>query len=276
MQQPAVTQVNQIWDPDLYVPGKSERRKGVTVFLFGLLGSIKTTWAGTWPSPVFLSAGQEGGDDSLEILPQLWGVDPPPVYHINSTKMMRDKVNYIAQAYKTYGWKTAVVDSVSFYLDIYMREVILAYQRAGKDPQMQQRDWGFMENHIVKEIAQTLHNTEMNVIWISLAKEKWSSPDRSGERTVTGIAPMMSGQAATKLPAMCKLVIFADRQMVPDTQGKLRPQPIYRTSPDLMTKDLVRHKYGNAFPEGHLLDAQFGSWPTFSAIDSRIGQFIYK
>lgn len=189
---------------------------------------------------------------------------------------MRDKVNYIAQAYKTYGWKTAVVDSVSFYMDIYMREVILAYQRAGKDPQMQKRDWGFMENHIIKDLAQTLHNTELNVIWISLAKEKRSQADKHGDTFVEGITPLMSGQAATKLPAMCKMIIFADRQMIPDAQGKLTPQPIYRTSPTMMTKDLVRHKYGNTFSEGHLVDPQYGSWPTFSAIDSRIGQFIYK
>jgi hypothetical protein len=268
--------MNQVWDPELYVPGTTARRKGVTVFLYGLLGTIKTTWAGTWPSPVFLSAGQEGGDDSLELLPTLWGVNPPPVYHIDSTRKMRDKVNYIAQAYKAYGWKTVVIDSASFYLDIYIREVVLAYQRAGKDPQMQTRDWGFLENHICKEIAQTLHNTELNVIWIALAKEKFSKASKDGDRFVEGIVPLMSGAAATKLPAMCKLVIFADKQMMPGKDGNMVSAPIYRTSPTLMTKDLVRHKYGNTFHEGHLVDPEYGTWPTFRAIDQRIGQFIYR
>jgi hypothetical protein len=270
-------QQNQIWDPDLYVPGKSIRKTGVTVFLYGLLGTIKTTWAGSWPSPVFLSAGQEGGDDSLESLPELLGIDAPPVYQINSTKMMRDKVNYIAQSYKTYGWKTVVIDSVTFYLDIYMREVIMGYQRAGKDPMMQQRDWGYMENHICKEIAQTLHSTNLNVIWIALAKEKWSRKDRQGDSYVDGVQPMMSGGTATKLPAMCKMVMYADKQLALGSDGQqMVPQPVFRTSPNNMTKDLVRHKYANAFPEGHLVDPEYGSWPTFRAIDSRIGQFIYK
>lgn len=276
-QQPVNPQANQVWDPDLYVPGQTPRKQGVTVFLFGLLGTIKTTWAGTWPSPVFLSAGQEGGDDSLELLPTLWGVQPPPVYHIHSTAQMRQKVNYIAQSHALYGWKTVVIDSVSFYMDIYMREVILAYQRAGKDPQMQQRDWGFLENHICKELAQTLHSTPLNVIWISLAKEKYSKKDRQGDSFVEGVVPMMSGAAGTKLPAMCKMVIYADKQLAMAADGtKMVPQPIYRTSPTELTKDLVRHKYGNTFSEGHLVDPEFGTWPTFRAIDSKIGQFIYK
>lgn len=270
-------QMNQVWDPDLYVPGKSARKQGMTIFLYGLLGTIKTTWAGTWPSPVVLSAGQEGGDDSLELLPELWGVNAPPVYHIHSTAQMRSKVNYIVQSYMQYGWKTVIIDSVSFYMDTYMREVIMQYQRAGKDPQMQQRDWGFMESHIIKELAQALHATQLNVIWISLAREKLSKKDRQGDSYVESIVPMISGATGIKLPSMCKMVIFADKQLVMSPDGtKMIPQPIYRTSPTEMTKDLVRHKYGNTFSEGHLVDPEYGTWPTFRAIDSKIGQFIYR
>lgn len=264
----------QIWDPDLHIPGQSQITQGVSIFLFGGIGTIKTTWAGSWPSPVFLSAGQEGGDDSLAMLPSVLGIKTPPVYQIDSTKMMRDKVDYICRTYEQYGWKTVVIDSISFYTDIYIREVIEIYQNKGDNPQMHQRDWGFLEAHICKEIAQKLHGTKLNVIWIALANEKWSSPDRRGERHLEGVIPMMQGQSKTKLPAMCKMVLFADKQMVPSAEG-LVSRPVFHTSPTLMAKD-VRHKYGNAFPEGVLTDPQCGTWPTFRAIDERIGQFIYK
>lgn len=63
----------QIWDKDLMIPGQADIGHGVTVFLYGPPGTIKTTWAGSWPNPVFLSAGAEGGDDSLAMLPSILG-----------------------------------------------------------------------------------------------------------------------------------------------------------------------------------------------------------
>lgn len=271
-----IAQPQMAWDQDLHIPGQSAPTHGVSVFLFGPLGTIKTTWAGSWPNSVFLSAGQEGGDDSLALLPELLGIQTPPVYHIDSTAKMRQKVEYIAQTYMHYGWKTVVIDSISFYCDIYIREVIMRYQNDGKDPQMVPRDWGFLEAHICKEIAQRLHGTRLNVIWIALAKEKWSAPDRSGERHVTAIQPMLQGASAIKLPAMCKMVVYADKEMRPNAQGQMASVPIYRTAPTLLTQDWVRHKYGNAFKEGTLVDPECGTWPTFRAVDERIGQFIYK
>lgn len=274
-QQAAPVQVAQtVWDPDLHIPGEGPLRNGCTVFLFGGIGTIKTTWAGTWPNPVFLSAGQEGGDDSLSQLPQLLGVSKPPVYQISSTKMMRDKVEYIRRMHKQYGWCTVVIDSVSMYFDIYIREIIEIYQNLGKEPIMQQRDWGFLEAHVCKEIAQTLHGTQLNVIWIALQKEKFER-QRNGEATLVGVEPMMQGAAKMKLPAMCKMVIYADKALTPSASGAMVSTPVFHTSPSMLAKD-VRHKYGNAFPEGKLTDPEFGTWPTFRAVDERIGQFIYK
>ena len=266
---------NQIWDPDLRIPGQSPLKTGMTVFLSGPIGTIKTTWAGSWPSPVFLSAGHEGGDDSLAMLPTVLGINPPPVYHIDTTAKMKSKVEYIAQAYEAYGWKTVVIDSVTFYSDIYIREIIEAYQRQDKDPQMQQRDWGFLEAHLCKEIAQRLHGTKLNVIWIALTKEKWSLPDRHGERHLEGYKPMIQGAAAIKLPAMCKMVLHASRSMVPDGKGGMTSVPVFHTAPSMLAQD-VRHKYATMFPEGVLTDPEFGTWPTFRALNDRIGNFIYQ
>ena len=177
--------------------------------------------------------------------------------------------------HQQYGWKTVVIDSVSMYMDIYIREVIEILMRNKKDPQMAPRDWGFLEAHICKEIAQKLHGTKLNVIWISLVKEKYGPADKSGERQLLTLAPMMQGATAIKLPAMCKMVIYADKQLMPSASGAMVSTPVFHMAPTLMARD-VRHKYGNAFPEGKLTDPEYGTWPTFRAIESRIGQFIYK
>ena len=84
-------------DSDLSYPGMegSVVKQGLTVFLFGSPGTMKTTWAALAPKPIFLSVGAEGGDDSLGMLPRLYGVSTPPAYHITSCKAMLDKVERI-------------------------------------------------------------------------------------------------------------------------------------------------------------------------------------
>lgn len=271
MQQPPAQ-----WDPDLYLPGQMPARTGMTVFLAGPIGSIKTTWAATWPNPIFLSAGHEGGDDALVTLPKITGVQPPPVYHISSVAMMRQKLQYIVQNYLAYNWCTVVIDPVSAYIDVFIKEVIDGHKRNGKLQQMQQQDWAALEVHICKEIIQTLHNTRLNVIWIANLKEKWSKPDKDGESHVIGVEPLIGGITKVKLPIHCKMVIYADIQTEYDpVANRWRSAPIYRTERTQMMQD-VRHKYGNEFPEGYLVDPEFGTWPTFRAIDSKIGHLIYK
>ena len=272
---PQVSAKPAFWDKDLHIPGETPSEQGMTVFLFGPLGTIKTTWAASWPKPVILSVGHEGGDDSIAQLPELLGIEKPPVYQISSVKKMRDKVDYIARMHQQYGWKTVVVDSVSFYSDLWIGEIVEGYRKSGKDPQMQMRDWGFLEAHICKEIAQRLHGTPLNVIWIALQKEKYSAADRTGEKSVEAVVPMMQGASAVKLPAMCKMVIYASKERT-IVNGVSTLSPVFNTSPTRLTGDLVRHKYGKTFPEGHLVDPRGGTWPSFEAIDSRIGQFINK
>jgi hypothetical protein len=144
---------------------------------------------------------------------------------------------------------------------------------AGKDPQMVIRDWGLLENHIMKEMAQQLHNTELNVIWIALQKEKTND-----DQAIEAVMPFIQGKATSiKLPGMCKMIIHADKQMEADmaVPGRMLSKPIFWTSPSRLCKD-VRHKYGNAFPEGCLMDERGGTYPTFWGVHSRIGNFIYQ
>ena len=275
LQQVPVLQQQQVIDPDLVYPGQTMIQNGLTVFLYGGIGTIKTTFAGTAPSPVFLSAGIEGGDDSLAALVSIWGINPPPVYQIVSPLMMRQKAQFIIRNYERYGWKTVVIDSVTSYMDMWIREKVMAYQKDGKDPQMQMRDWGFLEVHMMKELAQSLHATKLNVIWICLTKEKYSAPDRSGERHLEGVEPLIQGATKIKLPSLCKMVIFADKKLMPIAGGGVQSTPVFHTAPTLHAKD-PRHKYGNTFPEGKLVTQQYGEWPVWQALEERIGHYIYK
>lgn len=275
----------QQFDPDLYYPGLTPGKLGVSVFLFGEIGTLKTTWACLWPSPVFLSVGLEGGDTSIAAAAKIYGIPTPPVYQITSTRTMVDKVEKICKNYKQWGIKTVVIDSATFYADLWISELIQGRvegneRRTGRKgfnvensvAGMEQRDWGFLETHMMKELAARLHGTELNVIWTALEKRVMDT-----QGTVTDIIPYLQGACATKLPGACSLVIYAERNLVPDPNvaGRFNASPTFWTSPGGKCKR-IRHRFGNEFPEGKLIDPEFGTWPTFRAVDARIGQHIYK
>ena len=129
--QPYQQQVH-VQDPDMHVPGYTESKVGVSVFLFGGIGTWKTSWAGTWPKPVFLSVGAEGGDDALALLPEIYQIQTPRVYQIKSCKMMSEKVDLIVRNYKAWGINTVIIDSITFYSDLWIRESMEAKLRMGK------------------------------------------------------------------------------------------------------------------------------------------------
>jgi hypothetical protein len=275
-------------DPDLHYPGATTQLKqGVTTFLFGSVGTWKTTWAGTWPKPIFLSVGAEGGDDALAMLPSLYGIPIPPVYHITSQSMMVQKVEQIAAHHQAMDVNTVVVDSVTYYVDMWIAEVMGGrmndpkiqdkMRRSGIDAvSMTTRDWGLLAMHM-RNLMMRLHNAGLNVIWISLEKEIKQGGEGPDSRTVIAVEPYIRGETFIKLPGMCKMIIHADKMLKPDfnVPGRMYTQPVYYTSPNMKTK-IIRHKYGNAFPEGKLMDWQGGDLPHFWGVDSRIGQFVYK
>jgi len=274
-------------DPDLHHPGQGHVNQGVTVFLFGSVGTWKTTWAGQWPKAVFLSVGAEGGDDALAMLPSIYGVNAPPAYHITSAKMMKEKVDFLAAHYVQLGVNTVVIDSISYYVDMWIAELMgLRYndpkirrrieKAGGEATNMTMSDWGLIAMHI-RDLAMKLHNTKLNVIWIALEKETRESDGQQGSSSITGVQPYIKGEMNIKLPGMCKMIIHAHKDLKPDPNaiGRMMVHPTYYTSPNWLTK-IVRHKYGNAFPEGKLVDPHFGDLPTFNGVLHRIGNFVYR
>lgn len=276
-------------DPDLRIPGQAGGvKQGVTIFLFGDVGTWKTTFAGTFPKPLFFSIGPEGGDDALAMLPDLYGIPAPPSYHITTSTMMREKIGHVCQNYRAMGINTVVLDSVTYYVDLWIAQLMefrykdpkirKKMQNQGVDASsMTMRDWGLLAMHI-RDLAMHLHKTELNVIYTSLEKPIKESDENMGTSRIVGVEPYIRGESYIKLPGMCKMIIHANKEMKPDpnAMGRMRVQPVYYTSPNYLTK-IVRHKYGNRFAEGKLVDPnpQYGDFPSFNALYSRIREFVY-
>lgn len=272
-------------DPDLRIPGE-QITGGVSVFLYGGVGTWKTTWAGQWPKAAFLSIGPEGGDDALVQLPELYGVPVPRSYSIQSTKMMADKIDLLARNYVAMDVNTVVIDSITYYVDLWIAELMeLRYndqkirdkieKAGGQATNLTMRDWGILAMHI-RDIAIKLHKTRLNVIWIALEKEIKENNEQQGTSRVVAVEPYIRGESYIKLPGLCKMIIHAAKELQPDpaAPGRMTAHPIYYTSPNYLTK-MVRHKYGNAFPEGKLVDSTGSTVPSFRAIWERIGKFVY-
>lgn len=276
-------------DPDLVTPGE-QIKQGVTVFLYGAVGTWKTTWAGQWPKAVFLSIGPEGGDDALVQLPELYGAPMPRAYNINATRTMIEKVERLARDYVAMDVNTVIVDSVTYYVDLWIAELMeLRYndpkvrdrieKAGGSATNLAMRDWGILAMHI-RDLAMKLHKTKLNVIWIALEKEMKENNEQQGTSRVVAVEPYIRGESYIKLPGLCKMIIHANKEMAPDANvpGRMMTHPVFYTSPNYLTK-MVRHKYGNAFPEGKLITTIEGqapsNVPTFRSIWDRIGRFVY-
>jgi hypothetical protein len=270
--------------PELYIPGQSDHHgRGVTVFLQGRPGTRKTTFAGMWPNPVFLSMKADGGERVLSFMPHFYGIDTPPVFGIGSCQEFVDALNIVATQHQQYGWATVVIDTLSTYVDMFI-DFIITKRRAsftaqGKtreavEAMMEQRDWGYLENHLVKDIAGRLHTTGLNVIWITHVKEK--TTQGANGPIVHSVDPAISGSSARKLPAICQLMIHADVSDVPSLDGRgLVNQYRYYTAPTHLCKN-IRHRFGPAWPKGELLDPATGEpGPHYADVYQWAHQYVY-
>lgn len=284
-----MTQPIQCTHPNIRYPGLQAPTQGMTVMVIGPIGTWKTTFAGTWPSPVFLSCGSEGGDDSLGFLPSIWGVPVPPTFPISSVIQMKEMVNYVLANARTFGWKTVVIDSATIYVDTWIQDCItLRYNELASKRSLQakeefqlamtQADWGLLEYHVMKELVGKLHNSGLNVIWTALPKDKTASDGKGGRYTIERL-PDIPGGTGRKLPGVCKLVLWAEKEQIldPNRPGEFLMIPKYYTRPPNPMIKIVRHRYGpQVFPHGYLVDPQYGAVPTFNAVASQIGQYIVQ
>jgi hypothetical protein len=279
-------QQGQYQDADLAFPGSDAIRRGVTMLLFGGIGTWKTSFAGCWPKPIFLSVGVEGGDDALAMLPELYGIQPPPVYQITSAEMMLEKITRIVRDYKTMDVNTVVIDSITLYQDMWISQLMerkyannervqkKVKESGGGAAIMEMQDWGLLEMH-VRDMVVRLHNTGLNVLWLALEKENIKTDPNSGARNIVGVNPAIRGGMNGKLCAMSKMVVWASKkQMILPGTTQMQTIPQYYTSPTPLAP-ILRHKYGLRFGNGMIADPDYGTKPTFKAVWDQIADFIY-
>lgn len=179
---------------DVSKPAKLPR---ITALSYGASRSGKTRFAGSWPRPLFLSDATESGWTTLSNMDRnvLFEIDRPPiVWAIETATDMAKAVRDAEPLVKRGEVQTVVVDSVTFYSDLFFN--YLESVGGVRDPrQLYQK----LAAHL-KTIREMIHLLGCNVVWLALAKDP-------GEDQPTG-GPMLSGQNAAKFAAGCDYLLY--------------------------------------------------------------------
>jgi hypothetical protein len=255
------------------IPGASYEEGdagGMTVFLWGHPGVWKTTWAAQWPGVVFISIAAEGGDDALLI---------------RTIAQLLEAVEYVCRNHKQTGICTVCIDGLNYLIDLWIDEYI---QHAEKhNPGWTRRvkkqggdilgppEWGLL-NMFLRSLRVKMNNEGLNIIWTTLQQDMFkSNPNNMAEQTLEKSLPMLKGQNRITLPAACKLHIHAERIKIahPSAMGRMTIQPTFWTASTNYVD--LRHKYLWKFPQGCLVDPEFGTTPTFRAVWYELHEFIY-
>lgn len=170
-----------------------------TFLIYGDSRTGKTTWAATFPRTLFLSDVTEGGWDSIAnmddeqlfesgVKPIVWGIE-----QMNDMAVARNKA---VELIKTGRIQTLVIDSLTFYVDLYLN--YLLNMQTKKDTRAAYGDLG---NHL-RDLRVQTHALPVNVVWLCLAKHPEESEPVG--------RPMIPGQQADKFMAGCHFIFHSD------------------------------------------------------------------
>ena len=219
--------------------------KPLTCFVYGRSRIGKTTFAATFPRPVFLVAGIEGNEATLNQYPGI------TVIRIDSTRDMDEALKWLLMNKSKYD--TVIVDSLTFYCDMFISEIVK------KTGGMQIQDWQKLDLHVMKYLVPSLHTLGKHVVWVALEQEM-----RKGD-SVSGYCPMLYGKAPQKVPATTDLILRMNQKAVRDENNK----PTIKRIMELESSDAqpVGSRYGKDMSDPFIE-------PHFDAIASRIGNRI--
>ena len=235
--------------------------------------------------------------------PPVFNMGVPPVFEIMSCGMpqartlgknvqwfncFNEAIDGIVKHGKSWGICTVVVDSLTYLIDLWIEELMQhRYKSHGHDKwkdQIRDRggelmgppEWNLM-NMYFRSARVRLAGLGLNVIWTALEQEiRKQNPKVIGESDLVKIIPQISGQTKVKLPGQCNLHIHAQKNFSMDMtkMGRQKTTPTFWTSPDSKVQ-MIRHRYGFAFPEGRLNDPEWGDVPTFRAVWNELHPYIY-
>jgi hypothetical protein len=180
---------------DVSKPGKIQR---VTALSYGQSRAGKTRFAGSWPRPLFLSDATESGWTTLGNMDRNVLFEPehaPIVWAIDKAADMMQAVHDAEPLVKRGEVQTVVVDSLTFYADLFFNTLDAAAGHRADGRQLYQK----LGQHL-KNLREVIHLLGSNVVWLALEKPP-------GEDTPIG-GPMLSGQNAAKFAAGCDYVFY--------------------------------------------------------------------
>jgi hypothetical protein len=199
-----------------------------TFLVYGDSRSGKTTWAATFPRPLFLSDVTEGGWDSIAnmddeqlfepgVKPIVWGIE-----QMADMAVARGKAVPLIASGRI---QTIVVDSLTFYTDLYLN--FLIGMQTKKDMRAAYGDLG---NHL-RDLRVQTHALPVNVVWLCLTKH----PD--DDNPIGG--PMIPGQQASKFMAGCHYVFHS--RVHQEKRGQELLPPVF----EMRTRKYLNYIAGN-------------------------------
>jgi hypothetical protein len=200
---------------EIDLSASSNSTNPVNTFLcYGDSKSGKTTFAGTFPRPLFFSDLSEGGFESLR--EDNWDETKTPlfeegirpiVWSMSKRTDMAENVEKAKPLIAAGRVKTIVVDSISFYADLIMDFILTGQTK--KDNRGAYDDLG---NHL-RNTRVKLHDLGVNVVHLALAKSP-EIDDQTKQLTSKGL-PMIPGRESKKFAAGVHYTFFFKHQPSP-------------------------------------------------------------
>jgi hypothetical protein len=218
-----------------------------TYLVYGDSRTGKTTWAASFPRPVFFSDVSEGGWDSIAnmddeqlfepgVKPLVWGIE-----QMDDMVTARNKVVPLIAAGRI---KTIVVDSLSFYSDLFLNFLVGA--QAKKDMRSAYGDLG---NHL-RDLRVKTHQLGINVVWLCLAKHP-------GDDVPTG-RPLIPGQQGDKFMAGVHYIFHS--RIHQDKVGQVLSPPVFEMRTQKWSGYIAGNRLGSI--AANLPDPLIGNYET--------------
>lgn len=196
----------------------SDRMPKNTFLIHGESRSGKTTWAATFPRPLFLSDASEGGWDSIINMPDEMLFEPgvrPIVWALDKMDDMATARQRAAPLIASGLIQTIVVDSISFYTDAQLNYILASQTK--KDTRSAYGDLG---THL-RDLRMQTHGLGTNVVWLALTLH----PDADNP---VG-RPMIPGQQGDKFMAGVHFIFHTRMHQEKRGQDLLPPEYHVRT-----------------------------------------------
>ena len=212
----------------------------ISLMLYGLPKSGKSTFASYFPEPLFLPF--ERGLDGLEVF------QAPPTGIIESRKQLYEIVSELKNLHKNEGklpYKTIVLDTMSGVVDVLTKHVCKEHgvEALGDIP----RGTGYtLVTQSVIRLVKTLQSMDVAVILICHGKVEKRETKNHGDYDVVTID--LGGKTATAVKAAANVMAYIDEVDTKGQDGKKVRKSLIRLMPDPYSHD-AGNRLGVALPD---------------------------